>query len=84
MFLFKEHSKEEHARSLSHFMPNGRIFAKKWIDGSVLFKYIMGLSCELFRIEEQMNLISFEHDINVTTQFIDEWESAVGIPDTCL
>ena len=44
----------------------------------------MGLACELFRVEEQMNLISFEHDINVTTQFIDEWESAVGIPDACL
>lgn len=82
--LFNEHSKEEHAMSLSHFMPNGRIFAKKWVSGSILFKYIMGLACELFRIEEQMNLISFEHDINVTTQFIDEWESAVGIPDACL
>lgn len=83
-FLFKEHTKEEHARSLSHFMPNGRVFAKKWVAGSVMFAYIMGLACELFRIEEQLNLISFEHDINATTMFINEWEAAVGIPDACL
>ena len=82
--LFKQHTKEEHATSLAHFLPNGRVFAKKNIDGSTLFKFIMGLACELYRIEERMNLIAFEHDINATTQFIDEWESAVGIPDDCL
>lgn len=82
--LFKQHTKEEQATSLAQFMPNGRVFGNKHDSNSTLFKFIMGLACELFRVEEQMNLIAFEHDINTTTQFIDEWESAVGIPDACL
>jgi len=82
--LFKQHTKEEQASSLSHFLPNGRVFAKKFTYGSNLFQFVMGLACELYRVEEKMNMIAFEHDINETTQFINEWESAVGIPNDCL
>lgn len=84
MKLFRQHTKEEQADSLAHFLPNGRPFAKKWEESSNLRRFIMGLACELFRVEEKMNLISEEYDVRTTTLFIDEWESAVGIPDRCL
>jgi uncharacterized protein YmfQ (DUF2313 family) len=83
MKLFKVHTKDEITDSLAAFMPGGRIFASKNQDGSALRKYLEGLASELFRIDEQMNLISEDHDITLTIQFIEEWESAVGIPGGC-
>jgi uncharacterized protein YmfQ (DUF2313 family) len=83
MKLFRVNTKDDITNSLAAFMPGGRIFAAKNQDGTNLRKLLTGLSVELFRIDEQMNLISQDFDINVTTQFIEQWESAVGIPDNC-
>ena len=81
--LFKVATKDEITDSLAAFMPNGRVFAAKGVADSTLRKYLNGLSKELFRIHEQMNLMSEDHDINLTVNFLEQWESAVGIPDDC-
>lgn len=83
MKLFKKQTEESITNSTSAFMPGGRSFAAKGRDGSILRKFLQGVSKELFRIDEQMNLMSEDYDINKTTQFIEQWESAVGIPDDC-
>lgn len=83
MRLFKNNNLDETTNSLAAFMPGGRVFAGKNRDGATLRKYLTGLAIELKRVEEMMNLISHEYDITVTTEFINEWESAVGIPDDC-
>lgn len=83
MKLFKVNTKDDITNSTASFMPGGRVFAAKNETDSTLRKFLSGLSLELFRIDEQMNLMSEDHDITKTTQFIEQWESAVGIPDDC-
>ena len=83
MKLFKIKTKDEMTNSLAAFMPSGRIFSDKDEENTTLRKYLTGLAIELFRIDEQMNVMSEDYDINLTTEFIDQWESAVGIPDNC-
>jgi len=81
--LFKVVTQDEMTDSLAAFMPGGRVFASKGDNDSTLRKYLDGLAVELSRIDEQMNLMSEDHDINLTVQFLEQWESAVGIPDDC-
>ena len=81
--LFEVKTQDEMTDSLAAFMPGGRVFAAKGEADSTLRKYLNGLSKELFRIDEQMNLMSEDHDINLTVNFLEQWESAVGIPDDC-
>jgi len=81
--LFGTHTQAAHGDSLAHFMPGGRIFSKKWTDASVLRRFLLGLAAELQREEERMSLIYDEYDMSTTTNLIEEWESAVGIPDDC-
>jgi uncharacterized protein YmfQ (DUF2313 family) len=83
MKLFKKQTETSITNSTSAFMPGGRAFIAKGRDGSILRKFLQGVSKELFRIDEQMNLMSEDYDINAATQFIQQWESAVGIPDDC-
>jgi uncharacterized protein YmfQ (DUF2313 family) len=81
--VFEVQTKETMTDSVTAFMPGGRVFAGKNRGEATLRKYLSGLAIELFRIDEQMNLMSEDHDITKTTQFIEQWESAVGIPDDC-
>jgi uncharacterized protein YmfQ (DUF2313 family) len=83
MKLFRINTKDDITNSTAAFMPGGRIFAAKNEENSTLRNYLKGLSSELFRIDEQMNLMSEDYDVNLTVQFIEQWESAVGIPDSC-
>lgn len=83
MKLFRINTKEDITNSAAAFLPNGRIFAAKNEVNTNLRNFLNGLSVELFRVDEQMNLMSEDYDINLTVQFIGQWESAVGIPDTC-
>lgn len=82
--LFRDHTKEEHATSLAHYLPDGLAFGAKNREGTNLYKLLVGLGCELFRVEAALNTAADEHEITETTLFIEEWERAVGIPDTCL
>lgn len=83
MKLFKQNTQNDITNSTAAFMPNGRVFAAKHEIDSDLRKFLNGLSKEFFDIDEQINLMSQDHDINETVEFMDRWESAVGIPDDC-
>ncbi len=80
--LFKTHSKKNHADSLANYLPNSRIFSPaKFIDDSNLRQLLIGLAGELVRSEKNASDLYAERDIETTTNLIDEWESALGIPD---
>lgn len=74
---------EEHANALSAYLPNGRTFEAKNIDGSNLRDLLVGLAEELKRVQENIGLLESEYLPDKTVLFLDEWEKAVGIPDTC-
>ena len=81
--LFSDKTLEDQENSLALFMPEGDIFASKNEETSVFRKFIQGLSGELKRVYDGMNDLSEDYDINLTTELITNWESAVGIPDDC-
>lgn len=81
--LFGPHTKEEQTKSLADFLPNGKVFGGKLQDGTTLNRLLLGLGVEIFRAENKMNELGVEHDIAETTLLIEEWESALGIPDDC-
>jgi uncharacterized protein YmfQ (DUF2313 family) len=83
MSLFKQHTQDQHRKSLADFLPVGKLFAGKNVSETNLFKLLMGLAAECFRVENNLNLLADEYDIRTTTLLIEEWEKALGIPDDC-
>jgi uncharacterized protein YmfQ (DUF2313 family) len=81
--LFKTHTPEEHRKSLADYLPNGNFFNGKNVPTTNIFKLLLGLAYEFWRIESKLNEITEEYYIFQTTELINEWESAVGIPDDC-
>lgn len=81
--LFTTYSAEDHTESLLAYLPGGELFASKDEVNSVLRRLFTGLAVEIKQAEDLMNEVTYQHDINCTTNFIDKWESALGIPDEC-
>lgn len=81
--LFRRRNLRDYADSLAAYVPDGPLFASKSIEGSNLRMLLRGLSSEFFRVNGA--LIEYNTEIlpDRTTKFLDEWESAVGIPDAC-
>jgi len=61
-----------------------KFFKAKNIAGKNLRNLLWGLAIEVARGEDKLQEISDQYDPMVTTQLIEEWESALGIPDDCL
>lgn len=81
--LFKRRDLEQYADSLAAYMPGGELFASKSIQDSNLRKLLRGMAGELFRSNGLLREYSNEILPDSTNKFLDEWESAVGIPDSC-
>jgi len=81
--LFTRHSKDQHADSLADYLPNDERWAAKKIDGKNLRKLLLGFARQLRKGEDFLETVWEEIDPSTTTAFIDDWESAVGIPDDC-
>jgi uncharacterized protein YmfQ (DUF2313 family) len=81
--LFKRHPKDEHADSLADYLPNDDLFAAKKISGKKFRQLLLGLAKSLQRTEDKLETAWEEIDPATTTSFIDDWESALGIPDDC-
>jgi uncharacterized protein YmfQ (DUF2313 family) len=84
MSLFKQHTQEQHRKSLADYLPIGKLFVGKNVGETNLFKLLMGLAAECFRAENNINLVADEYDIETTTLLIEQWESALGLPDDCM
>lgn len=81
--LFTSHTINEHTQSLADHLPNGKGFIAKNQDGTNFRRFLRGLAFELQRIESTFIYTTQQYDPQTTTDFITEWESAVGIPDDC-
>lgn len=81
--LIKDKTLEESADGLTSFMPGGRPFLAARLPGTKLRGLLLGLGNELLRAESTLNEMVKEHDIRTTTNLIEEWERALGIPDCC-
>lgn len=81
--LFDRHSEQQHAKSLGDFMPGGRMFEAKQHPDTNFYKLLLGFAGELFRTEDLLRAFDCNYYIEDTNAFIEEWESALGIPDQC-
>jgi len=74
---------EDHADALADYMPNGRLFEAKKISNSNFRQLLKGIAGELFTAEGYLISLNNEYLPDQTVLFIEEWESALGIPDDC-
>lgn len=81
--LFNTYSLEEHTDSVVAYLPGGELFLARNQPESVLRRLFEGLAIQIKQAEDTMNDLTYEYDINCTTNLISEWERALGIPDEC-
>lgn len=81
--IFSSKTTEQRAKTLADYLPNGELFRAKNEEDSSLRNLLLGLAIEIGRTEEKMNEITREYDPRFTQLLIEEWESALGIPDDC-
>ncbi len=81
--LFARRDIEQYTNSLADYLPGGCLFASASVDSSNFRKLLRGMAGELFRANGLLKEYSEEIIPDLTTKFIEEWESALGIPDSC-
>lgn len=81
--LFNEHTQSEHADSIADYLPNGPLFLAKKLGGTKMRSLLIGLATQIMIAENKLELTWQELDPASTTLLIEEWESALGIPDSC-
>ena len=74
---------EQQIKTGADFLPGGRLFVQKGRSNSNLYKLLSGLGNEFFNANTLIERFLFDIFPNQTELLIDEWESAVGIPDDC-
>lgn len=80
---FAVHSKPEQAQILAQELPNGQNLTSKILVEKNLYKFLLGVGIECSQSESYIHEMVRQHDISVTENLIEEWERAVGIPDSC-
>ena len=76
-------SQEQQASTLASYLPSGKVFAAKNISGTNVRNILLGLAKELVRTSKLIALFRRDTVPDATLNYIEEWESALGIPDTC-
>lgn len=74
---------EDHILVLANYLPGGRLFNAKGVSTSNLYKLLKGTAFEMLTADGLIKAYRQEIIPDLTEQFIDEWELAVGIPDAC-
>jgi uncharacterized protein YmfQ (DUF2313 family) len=84
MAFVESRTKTEQTDVLAQYLRDDKLHLSKNIEGSNLRKVLIGLACEWLRTRDKIDEMYEEYDINSTTQYIEEWERVVGIPDDCI
>lgn len=83
MPLLKELTREQETDVLAQYLPNGTLFCEKNNPDSNIRKILFGLSAIWLDQRKTANRLFDEYNPEFTTDFINEWENFVGIPDEC-
>jgi uncharacterized protein YmfQ (DUF2313 family) len=76
-------SQDRQTEILANYLPEGRAFGGKRVADSVSRLLLEGIAQEMLRSTDLVTEFRDEILPDETTLFIEEWESAVGIPDDC-
>lgn len=74
---------DTNTQTLANYLPGGKNFQGKNIEGSNVRKVLGVLALELIRKETTLETIADQYYPFNTVDFITEWESALRIPDDC-
>jgi len=75
---------KEYARNLAHYFPQGKLWTAKNIKDTTFEKLLLGLAEILRDTDILIEDLKEQFFPQNTTDFIEEWEATVGIPDGCL
>lgn len=75
---------KEYARNLAHYFPQGKLWTAKNIKDTIFEKLLLGLAEVLRDTDILIEDLKEQFFPQNTTDFIEEWEATVGIPDSCL
>jgi hypothetical protein len=81
--LFQRRDIEQYTDSLADYIPGGCMFAAAHIQDTNFRRLLTGLSFELFNANGLLRAYSNGILPDCTVEFIEEWESMLGIPDEC-
>jgi uncharacterized protein YmfQ (DUF2313 family) len=77
-------TKQQQAQTFANYLPSGKIFGGKNVISTKIRKLLLGFATEVLRVDEVIKLFRRDTVPDTTENFIDEWEAALGIPDSCL
>ena len=81
--LFKLLDENDGGKIFGKYLPQGKAWVAKNNLNSNLFKLINGITKEDNKFRDYLNTIAREFDVNITNNFLEEWETQLGIPDHC-
>lgn len=76
-------TKTQQAQTIANYLPGGKIFGAKNVSGTNIRKLLVGFANELLQVDALISKFRVDIVPDTTEHFIDEWESALGIPDDC-
>ncbi len=80
---FVANSQSTNTQTLANYLPNGPLYLAKNIPNTNFRKMLESLALELIRKENALETIADQYYPFLTTTFLEEWESALRIPDDC-
>jgi uncharacterized protein YmfQ (DUF2313 family) len=81
--LFKKVNLEKMSESFSIYLPSGKLFDSRSRLKSNFRKMINGLSEECLRAHNILRVHNDQYYPDYTLDYLEEWESVLGIPDEC-
>lgn len=83
MPLFNSHTVEQHAQAQADYMPSGKAWRAKNIQASKTRDLLRGLGASSKRTESSLIAMWEQIYIGTATDFVPDFEKALGIPDDC-
>lgn len=81
--LFTVFDEQQQTAIFANYLPSDNVFAGKVCEDTILYKFLFGFAETFRRVNDSLEITFDEYDLRTTVNFIDEWESALGIPDDC-
>lgn len=81
--FIKSHTIDEMIASMAAYLPGGEMFIAAQIAGTNQYDLLRGIGFALLDAENFVKVYNAEFIPDATSAFVEEWESALGIPDDC-
>jgi len=81
--FIQSHTIDEMIASMASYLPGNEMFIAAKVAGTNQFDLLRGLGFALLDAENFVQVYNAEFIPDNTSAFVEEWESALGIPDDC-